>query len=182
MIRLLTLALTLCLIAPLPSYAQEDDGPPQQGMVKETPIEEKTLDEIREEMKREAAGVHAQCAANPYHSIYFNCECLGGAFLIEREKQGPFVPQYDIFDQLTRGPKATCANTENIAMKSYISCLDYAETFREMNRDNKEYCECVGNRVANTFTKRPRLSPTYVEGITLNAMLFCDKPENRPKR
>ena len=42
-----------------------------------------------EEMEEEAKYVHGLCASHVNQRLFFDCECIAGAFLSEREKRGP---------------------------------------------------------------------------------------------
>lgn len=133
-----------------------------------------------EEMEEEAEYVHGLCQSNAYQALYFNCECLAGAFLIQREKLGPLALQSDIYDRLTKSNKAVCGNTVAIAGAAYQACLTHTMTYRELALDNEEYCQCVGNRIARQFTQKPWLDVAYIESLTMNNMNYCDDPANRP--
>jgi hypothetical protein len=135
-----------------------------------------------EEMEEESLFVYTMCQRNAYQSLYFNCECLAGAFLTEREKLGPMVTQFEIMERLTKSNSAMCGNTEAIAGSAYKACMEYAGTSRELELDNEDYCACAANKMANDFTKRPRLSTRYVRSLRVNSMLHCREPANRPVR
>lgn len=134
-----------------------------------------------EEMVEEAEYVAGLCASNPYQALYLNCECLGGAFLQEREKLGPMTPQYEILESLTKSRKATCANTVGIAGDVYSSCMNYSSSRRELEQpsENESYCSCAANKAASDYTRRPRLNVSYISRIRVEAMSFCRNPENR---
>jgi hypothetical protein len=135
-----------------------------------------------EEMEEESLFLHGLCQRNGYQSLYFNCDCLAGAFLTEREKLGPMIPQYDIMERLTKSTNAVCANTEAIAGQAYRDCMSYASTSRELELDNEEYCACAANKMANDFTKRPRLNTRYIRSLRVDSMLYCTEPSHRPTR
>lgn len=143
-------------------YFMADDG-------KQTP----------EEMEEEADYVFEICDRNGYQRKYFNCECVAGAFLQAREKQGSIVPQDYIINEITRGKNAKCANTVEIAGDAYSMCLDFTRTFREYNKDNEEYCSCVGNTVAKNFSKAPYLRTKYIQKLRTNALMVCDKRDDQ---
>lgn len=133
-----------------------------------------------EEMVEEAEYVLGNCRNNAYQKQYFNCECIAGAFLQQREKLGPLALQQEILDRLMKSRNATCANTEEIAGKTYQSCMDYAAMSRELATDNEEYCTCAANKAALDFTKSPRLNSRHIRNVKSKAMAFCDNPANRP--
>ena len=126
-----------------------------------------------EEMEEEALYVFETCDSNPYQKTYFDCKCIAGAFLKEREKLGSIAPQGEILYELFRGKNATCANTVQIAGEAYEDCQSYARTFREYEKDNEEYCECVAKTAAKKFAQRPYLRTTYIEKIHTDAMVNC---------
>ncbi len=133
-----------------------------------------------EEMEMEADQIFKLCRTNSFQRTNFNCECLAGAFLIEREKRGPMIPQSQIVADITKNKPAACADTVSIAGKTYTSCMVNNKASRSLTNDAAEYCTCVGNKVAKDFEKNPRLTPAYVRRLNFDAMLFCQKPENRP--
>lgn len=133
-----------------------------------------------EEMIQEAEYVLGLCRGNAFQKQYFNCECIAGAFLQEREKNGPMKLQHEILDQLMKSPRATCANTEEIAGRTYKTCMELAGMSRELAPDNPEYCTCAANKAALDFKKSPRLNSRHIRSIESKAMTFCDNPANRP--
>ncbi len=177
MMRFLLIAL-FALAIPAAARAQIDDLTGQDSVYF-------TLDDgimTPDEMEKEAGYVYRLCAENPYQSTYFNCECLAGAFLLQREKLGPMTPQYQILDRLMKSSSAQCPNTPAIAGDAYKTCNAYVRSRRELANDNREFCECVANRVANRFDRSPRLSTQYVGALTSNAINYCENPQNRPKK
>jgi hypothetical protein len=162
------------LFAPIPAQAQH--------VIKDSLYF--TLDDglqSPEEMEEESLYVHSICQGNTYQSLYFNCDCIAGAFLAERERVGPTVMQYDIVRQLLYSRKATCANTEQIAGTIYKDCMDYANYSRELETDNEEYCTCAANKTASDFERMPRLSSRYIRQIRGTALSYCRQPSNRAR-
>lgn len=134
-----------------------------------------------EEMQEEAEYVYQICDRNPFQNKYFDCGCIAGAFLIQREKLGPMVMQDDIFNAVTSGPNARCANAPMIASMAYNNCLAFSQTHRFTEPDNLAYCECSANKAAIDFSKSPKLDTTYATSIGSNAMIYCHDPQNRKK-
>ncbi len=134
-----------------------------------------------EEMLMEAGDVFRMCNENPYQDTYFDCKCLSEAFLLEREKVGPFVPQNALYQKLTSSADAVCGNAPVLAGKTYTDCMQFANRYRELETDNPEYCTCVANKVANDFAKAPRLSLDYAALLDYRAKNTCRDPKNRPK-
>lgn len=132
-----------------------------------------------EEMQMEAQTVYETCRSNIYKSRYFNCQCLAGAFLIQREKLGGIAPQEEIINELTIGKKASCANTVVIAGTVYRECMQSSRYFREFAKDNEEYCSCVGNTTARQFEKDPFLNTSYISDVQSQAMLRCHSRDER---
>lgn len=130
-----------------------------------------------EEMKEEADYVYKQCNSYLYQSRFFDCGCIAGAFLNEREKRGPTVLQEDILTQLFRtgGELAKCGNAPAIAGSFYKDCMEYAAVFRYLEDNNEQYCRCTGNRVANDFSEYPYLRTAYIERLRMSAMTICEK-------
>ncbi len=176
------LLLTLLLLSPL-ARAQSDEA---DNNVRDSVYY--TMEdgiESPEEMEKEAQYVYELCSSNAYKSLYFDCQCIAGAFLQRREKVGPTIPQNDIVDGITRAENRTpgaptCINAVAIAGNAYSNCLGYADTYRRQETDNEEYCSCVGKRLASEFGKRPYLRTDYIQSMQTDAMLFCDNPANRP--
>lgn len=133
-----------------------------------------------EEMIMEAQDIQSQCSRNAYQRVYFNCECLAGAFLQQREKLGPLTMQSDIYNTITNSAEtsASCANTESIAARVYQSCLAFTQDFNRTElRDNNDYCTCAANKAALDFGRAPRLSSMYIQAVRMNAMTQCRDPD-----
>ncbi len=133
----------------------------------------------KEEMKKEAEYIYGLCAYNAFQKIYFDCRCLAGAFLAERERLGPTAIQSDIMQRLTQSSKAKCGNTETIAGRTYESCMTYSRAFRELATDHEDMCRCAANRVATNFQKKPILDPSYVASLNAQALSHCINPQKR---
>ena len=127
-----------------------------------------------EEMDEEAMYVFGQCSGNFIQRVYFNCSCISGAFRQEREKQGAFVPQSIIVDDLFNDNERGCANSIGIAGETYRFCNEYARTFRSRNKNNEQYCSCVANTMARSFKKDPYLGTRHIEKLRGDAMLSCN--------
>jgi hypothetical protein len=134
-------------------------------------------------MQMEAQDMYSLCEINAYQKRLFNCACLAGAFLQQREKLGPMVMQYEIYDTITNSPEvsSSCANAPEIAGQTYKSCLTFAENYgpTEFSPDTTDVCTCVANKVAREFKKLPRLSPQYVQILRADAMSACRDPNYR---
>lgn len=172
----------LFLLALTPALALAQS--PSEPMSLKDPLDYTLDDGImdQQEMEAEARDMYRLCVINPYQKTYLDCECVAGAFLQQREELGPMVEQSDIYDGILQNKGANCARTENVAGTTYESCMNYATTYREMARDNPEYCTCVANQVALNFKKTPVVNPAYVSRLNYNAMTSCDDPANRPQR
>jgi len=177
---MIRLCLFLIFLAPAAALAQENE-----------PLTFKdsayyTMDDgvmSPKEMEMEANDMYRICRLNAVQRIYINCECLAGAFLIRREKEGPMTPQSDIYEDIVKNrvKGVNCANTEAVAGEAYQTCMNYSAIHRELKRDNEEYCTCVGNKVARDFSKRPVMQGGYLSNLDFNAMTFCADPANRPE-
>ena len=110
---------------------------------------------------------------NLTHDLQYAIDLARGAGKIVLE-------QYGRVERLTKTRDAVCANTEEIAGTIYKDCMSYAETSRELETDNDEYCSCSANRMAREFSKTPRLSIRYIRRLRGEAMLYCNNPRNRP--
>ena len=53
--------------------------------------------------------------------------------------------------------------------------------YRELDKDNEEYCRCLGNKVAIDFTKKPFMNMGYIENIKVSAANFCNDPQKSRK-
>jgi hypothetical protein len=136
-------------------------------------------EQSQEEMEEEAEYVFQTCDNNTYQKNYFDCQCVAGAFLQQREKVGGVVPQEEILSNITRTNKAQCANTIEIAGEAYEDCQRYVSMFREYEKDNEEYCSCVGNTVAKRFSKAPYLRTTYIRKIRTDAIVECKNRDTK---
>ena len=180
MTRTVFLFLAALLLSPLPAWAGKADVTPKNSV-------DYTMDDgimSKEEMEMEAQDMFKLCDMNAYQKVYFNCACLAGAFLQQREKLGPMVMQDEIFTIITNSEQVSpsCANTEFIAGRAYESCLNFSENYSETELDgdtNIDYCTCVANKMANDFGKMPRLSSSYVETLRYVAMEKCRDPKVR---
>jgi len=132
-----------------------------------------------EEMQEEAIYVKEQCQNNPVKGLYYNCECIAGAFLMRRELIGPMYPQNNLVYDIFTDDSINCAYPEQIAASGYATCQEYVRFFRTRRDDNDEYCECVGNRLAITFSEDPRLKTDYIENLRADARKYCEDPGNR---
>jgi hypothetical protein len=172
----------LTLLVSFPALAQQQPtqkkGPPPQtfdGELRDSIYY--TLDDgvmTKEEMEEEARYIYDNCQKNPFQSAYMNCECISGAFLIRREKEGPMTSQASILENISLSGQVQCANTEAIAGKTYEECMMESKYFRETATDNEEYCTCVANQVANEFSKKPIGNPSYVSELASNAKYDCE--------
>ena len=193
-----------CALLPLPSWAQSS-APSSAELVEKTrqlmaqeayekklrsqPLTHKdsidyTIDDGKmstEEMEEEAEYIYALCAQNSYQSLYFDCKCLSGAFLLERERLGPTALQSGIMENLTQSNNAKCANIEGFAGESYKSCMSYAKSYREFEKDNDELCTCAANRAANNFKQKPWLDSSYIRSTNTGALMYCLDVNNRAK-
>jgi len=133
----------------------------------------------QEEMQEEAMYVQEQCQNNLLKGLYYNCECIAGAFLMRREQLGPMYPQNDLVYDIFMDDSINCSYPERIAASGYAKCQEYVKFFRTRRDDNEEYCECVGNRLAITFSNDPRLKTDYIEDLRGNAREYCENPNNR---
>lgn len=128
-----------------------------------------------EEMDEESFVVFEKCNSNMHHKLYFNCECMAGTFRNMREKDGPMRPQEDIvYEMITKAP-AECVNKPEIAGDAYEECLSYAKTFRELEKDNEQYCGCVGREVARSFSRKPQILMSNLTQMNADALLDCQE-------
>ena len=137
----------------------------------------------QDEMEQEAAGVERMCNLNAYQNELYDCGCFSAAFLIERERLGPLPGRQRILLDLTGSEKIkSCINAPNIAGNFYRQCRSYMANYNDLNRNVEPYCDCVGNRVARQFGKRPAMSPDYMAVLYSHALSWCENPANQPKR
>lgn len=168
-------ALLICLS--FPALAQDEENDPR--VVKDSIYF--TMDDgvmTLDEMKEETRYIHGKCMNHLYQNTYFDCACIAGAFLNEREKRGPMVLQETILTELYRtGGETTakCGNAPVIAGAVYNDCMEYSRVFRRLENNNEQYCQCAGNRVARDFSEYPYLRTAYIERLRVNAMLTCGR-------
>lgn len=125
-----------------------------------------------EEMEEEAIGVYNRCAKDMMKQSYFDCECIGGAFLTEREEQGPYVSQYELLKKVY-GDTPKCIAEEKIAGMVYDDCQQMAQISRRTDTNNEEYCSCVANDTVKLFAKTPSLRSRSIEGVRSRAITTC---------
>lgn len=137
-----------------------------------------------DEMEEEAQYIFRQCTRQPYMKSLYNCECLTGAFLIQREAQGPMVTQYDIMKKVLRNPANKCANGPEIANYAYNTCTAVEKSIDELAapKSYEARCACVGNKVARDFEKAPMLESSYMEALTNAAIEYCRDPARERMR
>ena len=128
-----------------------------------------------EEKDAEAMYIYQRCMTNAFQKVYFNCECIAGAFRQEREKVGAYVPQSKIYNELFGVDQRACVSPENIAGDNYESCMRFANIGRPREKNNEEYCGCVANKVARDFGNKPYLRTAYIENLRVDAMSYCDQ-------
>ncbi len=125
-----------------------------------------------EEMEEEAIGVYNRCAKDMIKQTYFDCECIGGAFLTEREEQGPYVSQYELLKKVYK-EKPECIAEEKLAGQVYNDCQQMAQISRRTDTNNEEYCSCVANDTVKLFAKTPSLRSRAIEGVRARAISAC---------
>lgn len=132
-----------------------------------------------EEMQQEAEFVHQECAKNVYQSNYIDCECIAGAFLNEREKLGPMVPQSNILRDVYEKHGRKCANTAEIAGNAYQRCEVYARHFRPQFKDGDDFCQCVSKSVVRGFQSNPVIRPRYLQSLYARGYVDCTYDRDR---
>lgn len=125
-----------------------------------------------DEMEEEAMGVYNRCAADVIKQTYYDCECIGGAFLSLREEQGPYVDQYTLLRTVyLETPK--CIAQEKIAGTVFDECMISSEITRRTDDNNEEYCGCVANGTAKEFFRIPSLRSRGIETVRARAITMC---------
>ena len=125
-----------------------------------------------EEMEQEAMGVYNRCAADLNKSKYYNCECIGGAFLNQREKLGPYVLQFDILKKVYN-EMPDCINETEIAGMAYQDCQRFSNYTRRNDDSNEDYCSCVARASVKNFALRPSLRAEVIEHVRAKAISEC---------
>lgn len=132
-----------------------------------------------EEKDEEAQYIYGVCEANVFQRTYFDCACIAGAFRQDRDKE-ILIPQSNLLNSLYTDNQRGCTNTPAIAGEAYEFCQNYADTYRNRETNNKEFCECVANDVATKFAKDPYLKVDYIGNLKSDALFRCGK--KLPKR
>lgn len=127
-----------------------------------------------EDMQEEALYVRERCSANFVHRTYYDCECLAGAFILEREKHGPMYPQSTIINNLMQNDEKNCANIAGIAGSVYRECMESSRFFRDKRNDNEEYCTCAANSTAKKFARNPYMRSAYITNLRADALSECN--------
>ncbi len=125
----------------------------------------------KEEMEAEARYVADLCFAQPIKNTYFDCACIGGKFLLERERLGPYELQPDIVYRLYRDKE--CTNKPAIAGEVFDECIGYVAFFERNMKNYNDYCKCVANTTADFFSKTPTLYSKSIQRIRARAMAAC---------
>ena len=169
----LTFLLSLCLSLSfgLTAYAYEIVKDTYYFLRDDGKFSEKEKDE-------EAQYIYQQCSRNIMQSVYFNCECIAGAFRQTRDSDEKIRPQNTILTELFNDDSRGCVNTPAIAGENYRFCSNYASTLRARSKNNEEYCTCVANDVAKLFSEDPRLRTRHIEKLRTNAMVSCNQKFN----
>ena len=132
-----------------------------------------------EEMEEEAIGIYNRCNSDKIRAKYYDCECVGGAFLTLRETVGPYVAQYDLIEEVyLNEPK--CVNDVSIAGAAYEDCWQTAPVLRRLETNNEEYCTCVAKETVRGFESNPSLGTRAVTGVNTRALVTCN--ERFPKQ
>lgn len=126
----------------------------------------------KEEMEMEAMGIFNRCMASLFKKTYYDCECIGGAFLSEREEVGPYVTQYDILRKVYLSTPE-CVNDTEIAGMAYSDCINDAKITRRNDKNNEEYCTCVAHGTVVEFAKTPSLRNRAIESTRSRAIVSC---------
>ena len=129
-----------------------------------------------EEKDEEAEFIKRQCDISVLEQKYYDCSCIAGAYRLKRnEKQ--LIPQSEILYNLYRDEETKCVDSAKIAGHVLEFCGKFTKYFRarEPQKRNTKYCECVANKVARDFKKKPRLSSRYIQYLKTSAMSSCDK-------
>ncbi len=131
-------------------------------------------------MEEESQYVYEQCTYQPVLKTYYNCECLAGAFLVQREKQGPLVAQEDILQKSLTDPKIKCTNAANIAGDNYTNCMGILNVLDELGKTHEKVCSCAANKVARNFEKRPMMEPSFIRDLLMGGMAQCKDSLSKP--
>lgn len=129
-----------------------------------------------EEKDEEAAYIYEVCETNVFQRTYYNCECIAGAFRQERDKE-KLIPQNTLLNSLYSENKKDCTNKTAIAGEAYQFCQHFAKTYRNREKNNQQYCECVARKVAKDFATRPILRAGYIGGLKTDALVSCRRQE-----
>lgn len=126
-----------------------------------------------EEKDEEAFYIYQQCSSNIMQRVYFNCECVAGAFRQIRDSDEKLRPQSMILDEIFEDDSRGCINKPAIAGENYRFCLNYANTMRARSKENEGYCTCVANKVADDFGNNPKLKTKNIENLRTDALVSC---------
>lgn len=163
----ITLLTSFLSILALPAFAQYDTKDSFYFMKDDGIFSE-------EEKDMEAEYIKRQCEISAIEKDYYNCSCIAGAFRLKRDEE-QIRPQTLILHDLYNDKESKCVHSEKIAGNAYSYCKRFSDFFHPRKTDNKEYCECVANKVAKDFSKEPRLRTRYINHLKIEAMSFCDK-------
>lgn len=126
----------------------------------------------QEEMEEEAMGIYNRCVADIVKSSFFDCECVGGAFLTAREAAGPYETQYNLMKGIYNG-MPECVDSPTIAGKAFEECMMFSKISRRTATNNPEYCTCVAHGTVEQFSQSPSLYSRTIERMKGQAQSLC---------
>lgn len=126
-------------------------------------------EELPKELLDEMVSVEKECSDNTYFSAFQDCRCIAVKYLDERIKRGPYAVRNIIMNDVN----TMCPNTPGVAGYIYKSCTEYMSWARP---DYEDFCRCTANKVAERYTRNPRMNNDYIGGLRKNAMLECGMP------
>lgn len=169
-VGLLTLVLLLCTDAAL-AQPKPRKWPPvipdQQHVFEQLP------DDMKDEILKDAEYAVNLCEKHQTFSVFQDCDCIGMKIIDARITSGPDMPVNNLLHMVSR----LCTNKPAITGFYYDRCHVQAMQYNISEPERKEYCLCVGKKVADTYALYPHNSVRYKANIFANANIDCGLPE-----
>lgn len=134
---------------------------------KHIPVDKDSMDydlsKITDAQLNEAQGIYERCKADPYMSVYRDCECMAGSFLQERIDQGP-IPAPNVLLMDLRGK---CHDSVKAVGMEYTQCMQDASN-DNYGYSRKDYCECYARHWGEMYSALDH-DLSYEEALSMRA-------------
>lgn len=135
--------------------------------------QKKTLafEDIPDEYFLEAENYANQCKGDQNYRQYYNCECLGNAYLARRIERPDADP-----GQISLDLSATCLDATEAAGYEFEQCLGTGSLLPQ-DQSAENYCTCFANTYAKSFEDaNAALSSKLIVELKAQAHVTCSDP------